>query len=480
MVPREGLLLTKVIQAHAHEAEDILHHSTDDESVTDTRLKILTPPANLSLAFSPTNLGDSKLYHSMNELPESNTTNNLYSMEGMIQPKLNSPSRAASERRKKGGHPRITKAVSTPLLIGQSIIEERESDLEDSPVASPRFHRTPKHHPQGGGVIRSKRQSRRLSPVQSTGSRRSSSCSSSDEDEIEKRMRRLNTNNTSCKKSARRGSHEDSSSEGDGGGLGGGCKGKGRGRGNTGGGALSTSSNSKPGPSTKNTSTNNQENGSGNTKNCNFNKNEFNYLNENLTRIEIDTDDKENYHENSQNRSRSSSEERKLSSIDRKETEIVSSSFLNCGYCSSDENAKKAQFVSKEHKPTKEEIPKNPLSNCNQINPTIINSIITETSVMKVEENEQQDNCSGKCERKGSAFKYIHSQYSAEDWDVFSKEGNASVNGLKRDSLTPCHLENIEMNMKRMRTNDLCETSDSQIIRTPGMHTVTSNCCQIF
>ena len=480
MVPREGQPLTKVIQAHAHEAEDILHHSTDDESAADSRPKLLTPPAN----FSATNLADSKLFHSMNEILDGNTTNNLFSTEEMIQPNHRVP----HERRKRGSHTRITKAVSTPLLIGQ-ILEERESDLDDSPAASPRIQRNPKHQTHRGGLIRSKHQSRRLSPVPSTGSRRSSSCSSSDEDELEKRMRRLNTNNTTCKKSARRGSHEDSSSEGDGG-LGGGSGGttKGGSRGSGGGGDLGTTSGSK-GPNGKSNTTKQQKGSykqNSNARNNSLNKNGFILTNEKLAPSIIDTDDKENCHGNSQNCGCSSSDDssRKSSSTVYTDKENHSGSVLNYGYSSSEESGKKAPVASMETRGTRNDASQTSV-NSNQLENTSlgVNNVCKETlPVGKSEDKELQGACAAKSERKSSASKYIHSRYSVEDRTFLNKEGHAMLNGLKRDSLRTSDLENIEMSvsLKRTRTNESRDTGDLRVIRTPAIQTVTSNCCQIF
>lgn len=120
------------------------------------------------------------------------------------------------QRRTHNSHMPLAKAKSTPLHLNQ-IFEERESDLEDSPRNSPQIERARKHI--GGGVIKARRSSRRLSPVPSTGSsRRSSSCSSSDDDDLDKHMKRLNTT-SSCRRSPKQNYRkDDSGSEGDGGG----------------------------------------------------------------------------------------------------------------------------------------------------------------------------------------------------------------------------------------------------------------------
>ena len=191
LAPREGQLLNKKIQEHAIEVDEVLHSSMEEEEF----------PTSTSLVST-----NRKLHSIQTDLPSS-TTNSQYSTENMIMANFQPKS-----REKKFRH--LGKAKSTPLSLNQ-IHEERESDLEDSPVSSPRVERTRKH--LGGGIMKSKRTTRRLSPVHSGGSRRSSSCSSSDEDDIEKHMRRLKTN-SSCKLSSRRGNPDDGSSDGDNGG----------------------------------------------------------------------------------------------------------------------------------------------------------------------------------------------------------------------------------------------------------------------
>ena len=193
LAPREGQMLNETIKAHAIEADEVLHSSMEEDD--------LVVPGSLSKRHVK--------FHSTGALPDkpSTSTNSQFSTE--ITPSFPSLARPRVPR-----HSRLGKAKSTPLALNQ-IHEERESDLEDSPVNSPRVERTRKH--LGGGVMKSKRTTRRLSPVPSGGSRRSSSCSSSDEDEIEKHMRRLKTT-SGCKLSTRRTNNDDGEFDGDNGG----------------------------------------------------------------------------------------------------------------------------------------------------------------------------------------------------------------------------------------------------------------------
>ena len=100
---------------------------------------------------------------------------------------------------------RVAKVKSTPAFLNQ-ISEERESDLDDSPRASPRVRRSSR---RPLNVIQ---KTRRPSPASSTAGRRSSSHSSSSEDDgdLDKKMRRLSTER--CRRSPKRRSDD----EGDG------------------------------------------------------------------------------------------------------------------------------------------------------------------------------------------------------------------------------------------------------------------------
>ena len=102
----------------------------------------------------------------------------------------------------------ISKVKSTPAFLNQ-ISEERESDLDDSPRASPRLRR-PSRRPLN--VIKADHRGRRPSPASSSCGRRSSSVSSSSEDDgdLDKKMRRLSTER--CRRSPKRRSDD----EGDG------------------------------------------------------------------------------------------------------------------------------------------------------------------------------------------------------------------------------------------------------------------------
>lgn len=199
LAPREGQMLNETIKAHAIEADEVLHSSMEEDDLVPGSL----PKTHVK-------------FHSMSALPDqpskSTNCNSQFSTEKT--PNIPSLSRPREKRFGRHSHSRLGKAKSTPLSLNQ-IHEERESDLEDSPVNSPRVERTKKH--LGGGVMKSKRTTRRLSPVPSGGSRRSSSCSSSDEDEIEKHMRRLKTT-SGCKLSPRRANTDDGNSDGDNGG----------------------------------------------------------------------------------------------------------------------------------------------------------------------------------------------------------------------------------------------------------------------
>jgi hypothetical protein len=100
---------------------------------------------------------------------------------------------------------RVAKVKSTPAFLNQ-ISEERESDLDDSPRASPRVRRSSR---RPLNVIQ---KTRHPSQTSSSGGRRSSSHSSSSEDDgdLDKKMRRLSTER--CRRSPKRRSDD----EGDG------------------------------------------------------------------------------------------------------------------------------------------------------------------------------------------------------------------------------------------------------------------------
>lgn len=105
----------------------------------------------------------------------------------------------------------VAKVKSTPAFLNQ-ISEERESDLDDSPRASPRVRRSSR---RPLNVIQ---KTRRPSPASSSGGRRSSSHSSSSEDDgdLDKKMRRLSTEK--CRRSPkRRSDDEGDGDDGDGG-----------------------------------------------------------------------------------------------------------------------------------------------------------------------------------------------------------------------------------------------------------------------
>ncbi|XP_028409962.1 SNF-related serine/threonine-protein kinase-like [Dendronephthya gigantea] len=105
----------------------------------------------------------------------------------------------------------VAKVKSTPAFLNQ-ISEERESDLDDSPRASPRVRRSSR---RPFNVIQ---KTRRPSPASSSAGRRSSSHSSSSEDDgdLDKKMRRLSTER--CRRSPkRRSDDEGDGDDGDGG-----------------------------------------------------------------------------------------------------------------------------------------------------------------------------------------------------------------------------------------------------------------------
>lgn len=196
LAPREGQMLNETIKTHAIEAEEILHSSMEEDD---------------HVASGSHHKTHGK-FHTVGALSNKPCTSTNLQFSTEITPSL--PSLSRPHERRIVHHNRLRNSNSAPLSLNQ-IHEERESDLEDSPVNSPRVERTRKH--LGGGVIKSKRTTRRLSPVPSGSSRRSSSCSSSDEDEIEKHMRRLKTT-SSCKLNTRRSNNDDGNMDGDSGG----------------------------------------------------------------------------------------------------------------------------------------------------------------------------------------------------------------------------------------------------------------------
>lgn len=196
LAPREGQMLNETIKTHAIEAEEILHSSMEEDD---------------HVASGSHHKTHGK-FHTVGALSNKPCTSTNLQFSTEITPSL--PSLSRPHERRIVHHNRLRNSNSAPLSLNQ-IHEERESDLEDSPVNSPRVERTRKH--LGGGVIKSKRTTRRLSPVPSGSSRRSSSCSSSDEDEIEKHMRRLKTT-SGCKLNTRRSNNDDGNTDGDSGG----------------------------------------------------------------------------------------------------------------------------------------------------------------------------------------------------------------------------------------------------------------------
>lgn len=407
LAPREGHMLDETIKAHAIEADEVLHSSMEEDDLV---------PSNLHRTHGK--------FPSTGALPEPSTSANLQlSTETMQTSNFASrpPERKFGSRR---GH--FAKARSTPLALNQ-IHEERESDLDDSPVNSPRVERTRKH--LGGGLMKSKRTTRRLSPVHSGGSRRSSSCSSSDEDEIERHMRRLKTS-SSCKLNSRRGNADDPSSDGDsGGGTG------------VGGGSLrkisagpSNNSNEDSSTATGKTAPSRKEsNGKTQCLNINLGVNGFAPLCEDFCVIE--ESNKENIYFN------------KLTKIGEETPEII--------------NANDAASTGK----------RSPL--------------IEECDNLSSKGGGELDRNSFCKEKRNSASKYIRTSDSDGD---NRKLTLSNTDEMPMDANTCNSLEgmvNFEVNDTSVQSKDtlkLVEDSrkNMKFLQSPTMQTVKSNCCRIF
>lgn len=391
-------MLNETIKAHAIEADEVLHSSMEEDDLI---------PANLSKTRTK--------FHSTSAISDKPTSTNLQFSTEIT------PSFPALARPRVGRHSRIGKAKSTPLALNQ-IHEERESDLEDSPVNSPRVERTKKH--LGGGVMKSKRTTRRLSPVPSGGSRRSSSCSSSDEDEIEKHMRRLKTT-PGCKLSSRRTNHDDGNSDGDNGG----------GTGVGGGSSLGTTlivpsengSRGEQSSSNKNPPSKQESNGK---KNC-LNLNGFVPLCENLDVIE--ESNKENVDYNVGNEVKEVKE-----SENKENTEVC--------------NGKRSP-------------------------------LIEEYDVLASKGEVEQDRNSF-LDRRNSAAKYIRKNPDADGRTLtWNDDNEQDCNRNKRNSLEGVvNIDLTDMSLQSMDTKRLVEDTkkNMRLLQNPAIQTVTSNCCQIF
>lgn len=395
LAPREGQMLNETIKAHAIEADEVLHSSMEEDDL----------PGSLSKTHVK--------FHSTSALPDrpSTSTNSQFSTE--ITPSL--PSLA---RPRVGRHSRMGKAKSTPLALNQ-IHEERESDLEDSPVNSPRVERTRKH--LGGGVMKSKRTTRRLSPVPSGSSRRSSSCSSSDEDEIEKHMRRLKTT-SGCKLSSRRANNDDDDFDGDSGG----------GTGVGGGSSLGTTlvvpsengSSGEQSSSNKNPPSKQESNGKNNSLNLHHG---FVPLCEDLGVIE--ESNKENVDNNMGN--------------DVEELE----------------NKGKTDTCNGKRSP-----------------------LIEECSVIPSKGDAEPD-WNGFLEKRNSASKYIRKESDADGRTLTHNDNEQEYNKNKRNSLDGVvTIEISDMSRHSRDTKRLVEDTkkNMRFLHNPAIQTVTSNCCQIF
>lgn len=398
LAPREGQMLNETIKAHAIEADEVLHSSMEEDDLV------------VSGSLSKTHVK----FHSTSALPDkpSTSTNSQFSTE--ITPSF--PSLA---RPRVGRHSRLGKAKSTPLALNQ-IHEERESDLEDSPVNSPRVERTRKH--LGGGVMKSKRTTRRLSPVPSGGSRRSSSCSSSDEDEIEKHMRRLKTT-SGCKLSSRRANNEDGDFDGDNGG----------GSGVGGGSSLGTTlvvpsengSSGEQSSSNKNPPSKQESNGKNNCLNVNHG---FAPLCEDLGVIE--ESNKENFDSNIAN---------DVEELEKKgKTEIC--------------NGKKSP-------------------------------LIEECDALPSKGDAEQDR-NGFLEKRNSASKYIRKNCDADGRTfTLNNDNEQEYSKNKRNSLDGMvNIEIGDVSLQSRDTKRLVEDTkkNMRLLHSPAIQTVTSNCCQIF
>ena len=153
------------------------------------------------------NLMTSKLrYHSSesiyDEVKKSEEHHNQEEIVGAISLAMTTNQRKTFQKK------RVAKVKSTPAFLNQ-ISEERESDLDDSPRASPRVRRSSR---RPLNVIQKTRHPSVPSQASSSGGRRSSSHSSSSEDDgdLDKKMRRLSTER--CRRSPKRRSDD----EGDG------------------------------------------------------------------------------------------------------------------------------------------------------------------------------------------------------------------------------------------------------------------------
>ena len=407
LAPREGQMLNETIKAHAIEADEVLHSSMEEDDLV---------PTSLTRTHGK--------FPSTSALPDhqpSTSTNSQFSTESMHTPCL--PSLSRPHERKFARHGRLGKAKSTPLALNQ-IHEERESDLDDSPVNSPRVERTKKH--LGGGLMKSKRTTRRLSPVPSGGSRRSSSCSSSDEDEIEKHMRRLKTN-SGCKLNSRRTNTEDGNSDGDsGGGTG---VGGGSGLRNRGPGPSESSSNVEQSTSNKSPPSNQENNGKSTCLNLTLNG--FVPLCEDLGVIE--ESNKENVDNNNMNN-------------DVEEAE----------------NKAKSEACNGKRSP-----------------------LIEECDVLSSRSDGDQDRNSFSREKRTSASKYIRkNDCDGENRTLtWSNSDEQQINRNKSNSLEgTVSLELTDMSLQSKDTRSLVEDTkkNMRLLQNPTMQTVTSNCCQIF
>ena len=406
LAPREGQILNETIKAHAVEADEVLHSSMEEED--------LVPGSH------PRTHGK---FASMSALPDyqpSTSTKSQFSTESTYTSSF--PTRQHERRNR---HNRLGKAKSTPLALNQ-IHEERESDLDDSPVNSPRVERTRKH--LGGGVMKSKRTTRRLSPVPSGGSRRSSSCSSSDEDEIEKHMRRLKTT-SGCKLNSRRANTDDGSSDGDnGGGTG---VGGGRSLGTRGLVPSDSSSNGEKSTSNKNPPSKQENNGKNNNLVLNFNG--FVPSREDLGVIE------ESNKENVDNNNLSSDVE---------------------------ETGSRAK-----------------LEACNGKRSPLIGEY--DVLTLSPKGDEEQDRDSFIREKKNSASKYIRTSDPDGENRTFtwSSTGDQQIIRNKRNSLEGVvSLDLTDMSLKSKDTLSIVEDTkkNMRLLHNPTMQTVRSNCCQIF
>lgn len=397
LAPREGQMLNETIKAHAIEADEVLHSSMEEDD--------LVVPGSLSKRHVK--------FPSTSSLPDkpSTSTNSQFSTE--ITPSFPSLARPRVSR-----HSRLGKAKSTPLALNQ-IHEERESDLEDSPVNSPRVERTRKH--LGGGVMKSKRTTRRLSPVPSGGSRRSSSCSSSDEDEIEKHMRRLKTT-SGCKLSSRRTNNDDGDFDGDNGG----------GSGVGGGSSLGTtlvvpSENGSSGEQSSSNKTPPSKQESNGKNNC---LNGFVPLCEDLGVIE--ESNKENVDNNMAN---------DLEELEKK--------------------AGKTEICNGKRSP-----------------------LIEECDLLPPKGDAEQDRNSF-LEKRNSASKYIRKNCDTDGrtltWNndseqEYSKNKRNSLDGMVNIEISDMGLQSRDSN--RLGVEDT--KKNMRLLRNPAIQTVTSNCCQIF